>query len=285
MKKNLLFIYFACVVSATYAQNPVPNPSFESWTSGEPDSWLTNNIPGSAIFVTQVSPGNTGSSAARGDVMTITPPGLVLSPYLASTDNSANGFPVNKAYGTLSCYYKFNSAGGDMLQIAVAMEDAAGNGVGAGSVVISNSTANFTLVNIPIIYIDTANVAKCTIVFSIADGTGNSHMNSYYIVDDVSLSGSVGINELSNSNIQSMSVMPNPASTQISVSYSLSQVNDAELSLTDMTGRKVQTMNLNNLSSGKHSIQMDVSSLKEGLYLCRLTTADASMVRFLQVKH
>ncbi len=285
MKKNLLLIYFACIVSATYAQNPVPNPSFESWTSGEPDSWLTNNIPGTAVFVTQVSPGNTGSSAARGDVMTITPPGLVLSPYLSSTDNSANGFPVNKPYGTMSCYYKFNPASGDMFQITVLMEDGAGNAVGAGSIIITNATSNFTLTNVPIFYIDTSNVSKCTIMFSIADSAGNAHMNSYYIVDDVSLSGSVGINELSNSSIQNMSVMPNPASSQISVSYSLLQSNDAELSIIDMTGRKVQTMKLNNMAPGKHSTLLDVSSLKDGLYLCRLTTADASMVRFLQVRH
>src|SRR2546430_16754306 len=122
------------MVSFSYAQNPVPNPSFELWTSGEPDSWLTNNVaspPTPVIFVTQVSPGNTGPSAARGDVMSLG--GFIIPPTLASTDNTANGFPVNKVYGTMSCYYKFNSQGGDILQITVAMENAAGNGVGAGT--------------------------------------------------------------------------------------------------------------------------------------------------------
>lgn len=283
MKKNLLFIcFFTCIASITYAQN-VPNGGFESWTSGEPDSWLTNNIPGTAVFVTQVSPGQSGSSAARGEVMSITT--VVIPPTLLSTDNSGNGFPVTQRYSTLSCYYKFNSVGGDVIQVTMLMLDASGNGVGTANAIITASATGFTLLSIPIMYFG-INPTECIIDFTLVDPvSGNGHLGSYYIIDDVALTGTVGINEIAGSNLQNMSVQPNPASSEVSVSYSLSQRGDAELSIVDIMGKEVMRKKLDNDIPGNHSTMLDVSGLKEGFYLCRLNTAEGLTVKRMEVRH
>jgi hypothetical protein len=65
MNQNLPVVSFLALLlicSKIWAQTPIPNYSFENWTAGEPDDWQTSN--GSAIFVTQVTPGHTGTYAA-----------------------------------------------------------------------------------------------------------------------------------------------------------------------------------------------------------------------------
>src|SRR5262245_33366186 len=100
MKKNLLLmLLLAGFLGTSYAQN-VPNGGFEAWTAGEPDSWLTSNIPTFATPVTQETPPYAGTFAVRGTVVTsIAGP---VPPLVASTDLSGNGFPISQAYGTFS---------------------------------------------------------------------------------------------------------------------------------------------------------------------------------------
>ena len=49
----------------------IPNPSFESWTGGNPDGWHTYNGDFGIITITQASPGHTGGYAAQGDTYAI----------------------------------------------------------------------------------------------------------------------------------------------------------------------------------------------------------------------
>ena len=283
MKKNLLIVYFfSCIVSVVNAQNPVPNPGFEAWTAGDPDLWLTNNIPTLATFITQVSPGYSSAYAAQGEVMNIAATNL--PPSLTSSDNMGNGFPVSQAYGTLSFYYKLNSVGGDALFATVIVSDATGAGIGTGIAVVSNPTNTFTLLNVPIAYSAT-NAATCIIQFQVADtASAGANLNSYFIVDDVILSGSVGIAEINKTPELSMTLQPNPAYSEVSLYYSVAVTGDAELSVVDIAGKEVMNKKLNEVTLGMHTIVLDISSLKEGFYLCQLHTAQGLIVRRLQVR-
>jgi Secretion system C-terminal sorting domain len=277
MKKNLLLIYFfACIYSISFAQI-VPNGGLELWTAGEPDSWSSNNTLGLGIFVTQVSPGHLSNSAAQGEVVNTAIAGL-LPPTLSSI------FPLASAYTNLSCYYKFNSVSGDKFNVVVAMYDAGGNAIGAGSGEATASATGFTLLNVPIVYA-TTNVAQCYIFFTISDatGSGNEHLGSYFIVDDVGLNNSVGVNETDGWQQQNVSVQPNPASSKVTVSYSVVQKGDATLTIFDIAGKQVKSIEMNNEIPGNHNVLLEVGSLKEGFYFFRLATADASIVKRLEV--
>ncbi|HNQ00565.1 MAG TPA: hypothetical protein PKK99_15995, partial [Bacteroidia bacterium] len=69
MMKNLLLLGCILFIQIAVAQNPVLNNSFESWSLGEPDNWLTNNMLSSVPLLTQENGGYTGVSAIKGEVV------------------------------------------------------------------------------------------------------------------------------------------------------------------------------------------------------------------------
>src|SRR5262245_1477629 len=99
MKKNLLILAI-CSWTMLQAQNPVPNPGFENWTSGNPDNWTANNFGPGASPVMQTTPSYNGLLALKGEVILVGP--VSFFPILSSTDASAVGFPVSQAYAQLT---------------------------------------------------------------------------------------------------------------------------------------------------------------------------------------
>jgi len=75
----------------------------------------------------------------------------------------------------------------------------------------------------------------------------------------------VGINEVENP--FTAEVYPNPASSQVTVSYSLDGNSDSEMQILDLTGKVVySTM----VSPASYQVTLPVSSLRPGVYFCRL---------------
>lgn len=275
MKKNLLLIATCCILSSVtfiYAQNPVPNPGFENWTAGNPDSWLTNNITGFAITITQATPPYSGTYAAKGEVITSLAGNL--APILASTDASGNGFPVSQAYGTLSFYYKFNQIGTNtFLNVAAAFYDAGGNGVGAAGLGYGMPASTFTLVNLPIYY-SNPNPAECAILITISDSTGAMPaVGNYFVIDDVSLSGTVGIEESQSPLLSIQKVKPNPVNNTAFIYYSLPANSDVLFELIDVTGRKYHEMSVTGEMAGEHKIEFNASVIPGGFYYLTMKTS------------
>jgi hypothetical protein len=94
MKTTFTLICFFALLFATPLVAQIPNAGFENWTSGNPDDWLTNNVPTLVAPVTQETPSYSGTYALRGEVLTFA--GSPYAPVLASTDMSANGFPYHR---------------------------------------------------------------------------------------------------------------------------------------------------------------------------------------------
>ena len=63
---------------------------------------------------------------------------------------------------------------------------------------------------------------------------------------------------------------PNPAKGNTTFTYSLPGNSEADLSLFDLTGKKIRTLVHETQSKGTHSFIADVSGLASGLYLCKL---------------
>jgi len=80
---------------------------------------------------------------------------------------------------------------------------------------------------------------------------------------------SVGIieNELM---IQDLNVYPNPASTSTTFSFKVESSENLELSIINLKGQAVYRNDLGSLSHGDNQIELDLSSLQNGLYSCHL---------------
>ncbi len=253
-----------CTTTFIIAQNPVPNPGFENWASGNPVSWSTTNIPGVAVPVTQTTPPYTGTYAAKGEVVNFM--GNPFAPFLSSTDMSGNGFPVSYPYGTFSFYYKFNQIGTTYLTALAAMSDINSMLVAAAGNSYSVPVASFTLASIPFYYVG-GNPSEAVISFSISDSSGTAAIGNYFVVDEVTFSGTVGIEESKTPGLEILKINPNPVSSNAFIYYSIPVRSDIRFELMDVTGRKHHEIFIAGEIAGQHKIEFNSSAIPSGFYL------------------
>ena len=85
-----------------------------------------------------------------------------------------------------------------------------------------------------------------------------------------------GISEQHHTEIFDVRVFPNPARKEFSVSSPEFRVEDCTIELYDLNGRKLLSKNIR---KGNETVGMDVSSLKSGIYLCKVSTEKYSVTK------
>ncbi|HNQ12754.1 MAG TPA: T9SS type A sorting domain-containing protein [Bacteroidia bacterium] len=251
MKKILLF--FVAFSFLLNVQAQVPNSGFEMWSGGIPTNWNTSNILTLATPITQTSPGHSGSSAAKGQAVSFQ--GQVVAPVLF---NAPPGFSVSQIYANLQFWYKANLVGGDIFTGAVIFVDAGLGPLAAGTMDFTANAASFTMASVPVVLGQGGTVATAYVSFSIAGPTGaEPDVNSWFIVDDVTLNGTLtGIEQIDAQNTDIL-VWPNPADHTININYANANSKDALFSLYNISGQKVMEFT---------GMQQDVNTLNNGMY-------------------
>ena len=71
MNKFLSFILTVTMMTflSLTVSAQIPNAGFENWTGGNPDGWISNNVPGFIETITQSNNAHSGSYAVRGEVV------------------------------------------------------------------------------------------------------------------------------------------------------------------------------------------------------------------------
>lgn len=82
-----------------------------------------------------------------------------------------------------------------------------------------------------------------------------------------------------------MTLHPNPSTSKVTVNYALNRQGAAELNLMDITGKEVMNVPINDNTPGNNSLVIDVRILPDGFYLVRLSSANGSIVKHLEVMH
>ncbi|MBK7964528.1 MAG: T9SS type A sorting domain-containing protein [Bacteroidetes bacterium] len=275
----IIVLLFASFIS--YAQNPVPNPGFETWNNGNATDWVSNNVPGLYTPVTQSTSAHLGGSSVKGDVVNYS--GTNIPPLLYSAPvGSQSGFPITTSYNVLRFYYKFvSSVANDVLTTFVSFQDINNNTVayGAGNLsVVSNA---WTLGEIPLNYTGT-NPTNAVISFSISNNTGNiPAIGTYFLIDDVSLDISSGLSEANNLSIGNL--YPNPTEQQINLPFHLNQSGQTKLQIVDLQGRVIYTLLDQYLPAGDYRIQEDFEILESGCYLFQLQFENNIVSKLFQI--
>lgn len=70
---------------------------------------------------------------------------------------------------------------------------------------------------------------------------------------------------------------PNPFNPETQISFELPQAGFAEITVYDITGRKVSTLFSGNKSAGIHTLRFDASGLSSGVYMYRLKTGNGTV--------
>ncbi|MGV3772828.1 MAG: hypothetical protein ACO1QB_08000 [Verrucomicrobiales bacterium] len=184
--KSVLSHAFAFLALGSHlALAQIPNADFETWNGCVPEDWASNNACGVFATVTQVSTAASGSSAARGEVMSLFGAQLI-APFLQSGDD-ATGFPISQRYEAVSGKYMFQPVGGDRFGVNVIFyrgEDV----VAQGAIAITAAATAYTVFNVPMSYFSSDIPDKAIIQIQIfGPVTGSDyHLGSVMHVDDLS---------------------------------------------------------------------------------------------------
>lgn len=100
-------------------------------------------------------------------------------------------------------------------------------------------------------------------------------------IDDVQVTGIVGIDELAQSG--SMTLFPNPATDHLSITIDLASTSTAELSILDVTGRKAFSQHV---GAGNSQLDLDLGRLgiSRGVYMVRLDSGSGQRTEKLVVR-
>jgi hypothetical protein len=269
----LLFIF----TIASFAQN-LPNAGFESWTSGNPDSWTTDNVVGFAVPVTQSNESHGGSSAAKLEVIDFSgqgyPAALTFTGAVSFTQLPAN----------FSFYYKLAVQGNDALLVSIVLyKGEISAAVAAGHATISGNTSGYTLQTIPLEYYSSETPDNAYIIFGVGDtsnGETAGTIGSYALIDDVSLEG---VTSVDNNNIvkkfELQQNYPNPFNPETKFKYSIQQQGAASLKIYDILGNEAAVVFNEEKEPGEYSVSFNAMGLSSGVYFAKLTSGNRQMIK------
>ena len=271
MKRIFLLLTFAFLVPVTlFAQN-VLNGGFESWTAGNPDNWFGDNILTIAVPITQSSIAHSGSSSVKGTVVSYSG-----SPFTALLEGgaSAQGFPVSQRFKTATGYYQFSPVQGDRFSAVFLLYNGT-TPVATGVFETSAAASSWTQFSVDFIYVSGLTPDNCLIDFVI-DGpiSGNDyHAGSYFLLDDVSLTGtatSVNDKNITPAKFSLEQNYPNPFNPATKIQYDLPENSFVSLKVYNAIGREVAFLVNSVVPAGTHEVEFDASRLNSGVYFCTL---------------
>jgi hypothetical protein len=279
MKKVIyssLLVFFGFLITL---HSQVPNAGFENWTTGEPDSWLSNNSTGLFTTITQSNSSHTGSSALKGEVVFVSGFGN-FTPLVVSDDGSSTsgGFAVTQKYNSLKGFYKLNTSANDKVLIILAMY-VGETGVGAG-VIMLNAAATYSQFAFPIGYDQgfSGTPDRCGIAIQITDASGsgtNVSLGSEMYIDDLELSMDV-VSDVEDQTqpltFQLEQNYPNPFNPSTRIKYQIAENDFVSLKVYDVLGNEVATLVNEEQTMGNYSATFNASSLSSGTYFYKLQT-------------
>jgi Secretion system C-terminal sorting domain len=276
MKRLFLLSMFTILLPVTLLAQNVLNGGFESWTIiGNPDNWFANNVPSVYTTVTKSSTAHSGSSSAKGTVINAF--GSVITPIIQS-GTTAQGITVSQRYKTVSGYYQFNPLQGDRFGLNFLMYKGA-NPIAFGTAIITASSSSWTQFNVDFTYLTSDIPDTCILQFLIIGPTTGSdyHVGSYFLLDDVNLSGtatSVNDKNIIPAKFSLEQNYPNPFNPSTKIQYNLPENSFVNLQVYNAIGKEVASLVNSVVSAGTHEVVFDASGLNSGVYFYTLKTGN-----------
>lgn len=200
---KLLSLFFA--ISGSFlalAQQQLPNPSFENWTTNgflpydEPDTWFGTSVvciigtPANPTGPTVCDPSgikttdaHDGSYATKLVNLESPEDGSISEGQLLYSPSSENYVSFTAKPVALTGYYKFNKTGSDIISISVTILGQTSTDIIAyGSLDLTTSKANYTLFTVPIEYFSSSTPKDIYVIITFND---DASINSDFTVDNL----------------------------------------------------------------------------------------------------
>lgn len=280
MKKlTLLLVISTFIFSASIIAQVVPNGGFENWETNQaggmqPVGWQAVGNSSAFTNVMQVD-GHGGGSAAQLTAVNILGVG-VLAPSLFSDE-----FGVDQNYAKMTGYIKGNPVGNDTLYAIVGMYAGGGTElVGAGLAYVTQQISDFTEFTVNIYYNSKADADSCNITFiaGTLTNTGFANEGTTFTVDDITLSGIAGIEDVSPVFEEVGKPYPSPATNLIHIPFTLAEPDDLQIMVFDVTGKIVLNKQPKYFGVGSNEFLINTGNLKTGTYICSIIPSDGKNV-------
>jgi len=254
------------MLSVSSAQ--IPNAGFETWTSGSPTGWTTNNVTSVDTPITQSTDAHSGTYAMQGTVVV-----LSISRVVAYyTPITWAGFAISARYGSLKGYYKFSSIGGDSLEVAVIyFKNGTGNASGLFGTGVSVSS--YTQFTVPITFVSSAAPDSAWIEILISSSSGMTHAGSTFKIDDLSFGPVTDVQESFSVKPAMFALSqnyPNPFNPSTMISYQIPNNDRVRLEIYDVMGRTLTTLVNEEKPAGQYTVPFDGSKFTSGIYFYRI---------------
>jgi hypothetical protein len=283
MKKLFTIIFCAAFVSPVFAQNPMPNSSFENWYTGK-YGWLdptgcdttsnTSNYDGADYAdasVVRITNAHSGSYALE----------CINSPSVNNGGQYFGGaceytFPVSFQPVSFSGWWIVNegtSIFGEGVITVQVYDSVTGNFLGGTKLTTgdnNNVWTTYRQFSSDINYDSTAKKYLCVVDMYLDDAELDNV--PYVAFDDIAISATSGLSVLLGNTNYGLQVYPNPVNNKAELEYNLQSSGNVLITLTDMLGRTVKTIKNESDSPGNYVLNVDLSDVSEGMYLCRLST-------------
>lgn len=279
MKKTnqLILIAFLFAIGSQNFYSQILNNSFESWDSGMPSDWISINIL--TTGVAQTSDAYHGSSAIQMEIANyLNVPFPALLQTYGDNGNSV-GHPVSAKYGTFKGYFKLDLKGSAQFGGSIVMHDETEQPIGTGGFNLSNSSADWIPIEVPIEYFNDKVPSFVSITFFLADTSegDQSTIGSTVKIDlltldtatDVELNGNAPLVYSLNQNY------PNPFNPSTTIKYSVGEqanndFQNVNLIVYDILGSKVATLVNETQKTGNYEVNFDASNIPSGVYFYRI---------------
>ncbi len=265
----LITISIVLLFICSYAQDTIPNQSFESWvTSYHPDNWETTNL----LLPLGITNCSQSTNSYLGDyallLESIDLEGMVV-PGVATIGklelfNTTGGIPYSEKPEALKGFYQHPSSGDEILIGVEFFKD--GTAIGGGLWTTTDSVSDYTAFFIPITFNSNQNPDTLNITIV----TDQYKAGSSVLVDGLEMEfQTTQINEPDKENI--ISCYPNPSAGIIT--FETGHKGDSEIQIYNLDGKLVKEIH-----TTSKSIKIDLLHCLPGIYFAIVRQGNEVMV-------
>ncbi|MCO5232034.1 MAG: T9SS type A sorting domain-containing protein [Chitinophagales bacterium] len=197
--KNASLLFLLFILSSFIVNAQVPNTGFESWTNNDPTGWWSTDQFIDLGGCKSTTDAHSGSNAVI--LSPISAPGLpvLAASALSLTNLETNGIAYNQRPESFSFWSKYSVVGGDVVMAVATLTNKKGDIIGVAGGAYDNQVEEYTHLTFPFTYNSEETPDSLQIIFfvGIPDELSANSLESYLIIDDISLNGS-STNEIPN---------------------------------------------------------------------------------------
>ncbi len=283
-------VIFILILSTQMRAQQIPNGSFETWSSGEPDLWNTSNINllGLATFTTvskDLSNPQSGLASAKLTVVTKTIPligtytvqgaltlGTLNIDPIGQTATLTGGYPFTGMPQKLTGYFKYNPVNNDTCVMGWGLtkwNNGVQDTIGYAAIDTMGTFNNWTYFEVPLEYLIWEAPDTMNIIFVNSNPLdGLNHTGTSMWVDNLSfVYGTVGIEGVTFA--KGLSIYAEPYARQLILSSTFEKQENLDIRLYNMAGMETNHWKRYMQQSTE---RLDVGNLTPGTYVIRITS-------------